>query len=248
MAKDEHTEKDHFNALFQNSDLDSVRFSPTLMEHPDHALIETGICSLGNLQGKRILLLGCGSGKEAWYFVEKGAEVFGMDIAFNYLKIANYGSKKHHYDKHSRFICMSVYLMAFKKATFDHVYGHAILHHLNLEHIGTEISRILKPGGSAIFTEPLDSNPILRFTRDFVPYPGKHRVKGEKALSYKDIKCIAKSFSQCQCKEKQLLSMLVRLFPDEKVFKFLDALDTILFRIFPMLKQFCRAVIVRFTK
>ncbi|NLE01549.1 MAG: hypothetical protein GX640_16920 [Fibrobacter sp.] len=57
MAKDEQSEKEHFNKLLENADLDNNRFYPTLLAHPDHALLETGISMLGNLKGKKILLL-----------------------------------------------------------------------------------------------------------------------------------------------------------------------------------------------
>ena len=53
MAKDEQSEKEHFNKLLENADLDNNRFYPTLLAHPDHALLETGISMLGNLKGKK---------------------------------------------------------------------------------------------------------------------------------------------------------------------------------------------------
>ncbi|MGQ9464975.1 MAG: class I SAM-dependent methyltransferase, partial [bacterium] len=45
--------------------------------------------------------------------------------------------------------------LAYKSKAFDLVYGIGILHHLNLNKVIPEIRRVLKPGGKAIFREPM---------------------------------------------------------------------------------------------
>ena len=171
MARDEYSEKAHFNSLFSGANLDGIHFSPDLSQHVDNAILKAAIAMLGNLQGKRILLFGCGSGQEAWYLAEHGADVVGIDISFNYLRIAASGAKRFNYSEQTRFSCMSGYTMAFKDQSFDLVFGHAILHHLDPILVGREIPRILVPDGIAIFSEPLNSNPFLRFARNHLPYP-----------------------------------------------------------------------------
>jgi len=138
--------------------------------------------------------------------------------------------------------------MGFKDETFDCIFGHAILHHLDLEKTKNELYRILKKGGQAVFTEPLDSNLFLTFARDHLPYPGKHRLQGEKAITYKDIKYISTSFGSCQCRELQLFSMLVRVIPNETFFKVLTKLDRIILRSLPFLRRFCRVIAIKLIK
>lgn len=248
MAKDEKSEKEHFNNLFNTIDFDNVRFTPDFDDHPDNKLIYEGVKMLGTLENKKILLLGCGAGKEAWYFASKSAQVTGIDIAFNYLRIAKFGARKYNFDKHANFAVMSVYKMGFGDEYFDLIFGHAILHHLDLSLIGPEISRVLKKSGCAVFTEPLDSNFLLRFARDHLPYPGKHRVKNEKAITYNDIKQLSKFFHSTQKKELQFLSMIIRLLPNKPLISFLEKVDRVLFSIFPPIRTLCRAISIKFTK
>lgn len=49
---------------------------------------------------------------------------------------------------------MSVQDLEFDDNMFDYAVGLGALHHLNLDLAGKELSRVLKPGGAAIFVEP----------------------------------------------------------------------------------------------
>ncbi|HEY2603733.1 MAG TPA: class I SAM-dependent methyltransferase [Thermoleophilaceae bacterium] len=57
------------------------------------------------------------------------------------------------------------YSTPFADDSFDIVVGGSILHHLDLERALPEIRRVLRPGGRAVFVEPLAHNPILRAGR-----------------------------------------------------------------------------------
>ena len=59
--------------------------------------------------------------------------------------------------------------MTFPSGLFDRVCGSGILHHLDLSRALPEISRVLKPGGRAIFIEPLGHNPIINWYRRRTP-------------------------------------------------------------------------------
>lgn len=64
---------------------------------------------------------------------------------------------------------MNAEAMDFADASFDLVYGRGILHHLDLERAFSEIRRVLRPGGVALFTEPLGHNPALNWYRRRTP-------------------------------------------------------------------------------
>ena len=249
-ARDEHSEMAHFDAHVANAlvDKDRIQFSRDLEDQCDAILLKKGIEELGDINGKKILILGCGVARETWYLTERGAIVYGMDISPNSVTIAAIASKKHGLEKSTAFQAMSCYCMGYKDQSFDGIYGHAILHHLDLDLLGSEIARVLKTGGKAVFTEPFDENPVLRFVRDHVWYPGKHRVPGEKAMRYRDMRKLAKSFSKHYVLPTQLFAMLDRLFPHPGLLKILTRFDSAIMQLLPPLRHLCRYAVVVYVK
>ena len=88
------------------------------------------------------------------------------------------------------------------------MFGKQILHHLDLEVAVPEIARVLRPGGRAIFLEPLIHNPVLEGYRRLTPHL---RSPTEKALSMNDLQFIASHFSSWRHKDFILLSILPAL-------------------------------------
>ena len=69
--------------------------------------------------------------------------------------------------------------LRFADASFDRIWGHAVLHHLDVSVAAQEVRRVLRPGGVAVFCEPWGENPLLRWARTRLPYPGKERTPEE---------------------------------------------------------------------
>jgi SAM-dependent methyltransferase len=69
----------------------------------------------------------------------------------------------------ARFDRMNAEAMDFPDACFDVVYGRGIIHHLRLDAAFPEIARVLRPGGLALFAEPLGHNPVLNWYRNRTP-------------------------------------------------------------------------------
>lgn len=82
--------------------------------------------------------------------------------------------------------------LTFEDNTFDAVFGGAILHHLDIEQSLHHIHRVLKPGGSILFTEPLNMNPLYKLYRKLNP---KERTPDEHALVSSDFKLIREKFT-----------------------------------------------------
>lgn len=51
---------------------------------------------------------------------------------------------------------------------FDIVYGGGVLHHLDIEAVGKELSRILHPDGVAVFLEPIRETRVMDFIKKAV--------------------------------------------------------------------------------
>ncbi len=79
---------------------------------------------------------------------------------------------------------MDAYKLEFADASLDVVIGKAILHHLDFERAVREIHRVLRPGGAAIFMEPLRDNPAWKLFRFVTP---KARTVDELPLSRRQI-------------------------------------------------------------
>lgn len=68
-----------------------------------------------------------------------------------------------------RFEVMDAEGMSFPDGSFDLVFGRGIIHHLNLERAFCEVRRVLRPGGRAVFYEPMGHNPVLNGFRQRTP-------------------------------------------------------------------------------
>lgn len=82
--------------------------------------------------------------------------------------------------KNANFFAMNAERMTFPDNSFDLVFGSGIIHHLDVERSLGEISRVLRPGGQAVFWEPLGCNPIINFYRRSTPQartPDEHPLR-----------------------------------------------------------------------
>ncbi len=90
------------------------------------------------------------------------------------------------------FRLMDAHKLEFPDATFDLVFGTAILHHLNFEEAVKEIARVTKPGGDILFVEPLLLNPVARLVRALTP---KARTPDERPLAREELRILDRYFT-----------------------------------------------------
>src|SRR4051794_8719055 len=126
--------------------------------------------------------------------------------------------------------------LPFPDASFDAVWGNAILHHLDLARAGRELARVLRPGGVAVFCEPWGGNPLLGLARRWLPYPGKDRTPDEVPLTARDLEPLRAVFPVVEWDGFQLLGMVRRAWRGRGPGR-LDAADRRLLRVCPELKN-----------
>ena len=135
----------------------------------------------------KVLDYGCYKGDETKKILQfKPKEVFGIDISERAIQ-----SARENYNHLAEFHVMDAHQLTFPENTFDAVIGRSILHHLEFEKAILELERVLKPGGTAVFIEPLDDNPLGKLARKMTP---KARTRDEKPLSRKQLNWADKQF------------------------------------------------------
>ena len=125
---------------------------------------------LGDVTGKRVVDFGCGSGANTALLSGRGAHVWAIDISEDLLRLGRRRLAVSGRDGAATFIAASAHDLPFPDASIDVVFGIAILHHLDLDLVSREVRRVLRPGGRAIFKEPVRNSAIVRFVRRLIPY------------------------------------------------------------------------------
>lgn len=210
--------------------------------------VRPALALLGDVRGRRVLDYGCGHGMASVVFAKRGAQVTAFDLSPIYLEEAGARADANGVRDRISFVQAVAGQLPFATASFDGIWGSAILHHLDLTQAGPELARVLKPGGLAVFCEPWGGNPLVRWGRHRLPYPGKHRTADEQPLRPCDLETLRPHFTEMRIHPFQLLSMARRLWP-ALPFRFrLEQCDVALFRHWPLLRPFCRYIVLSLRK
>lgn len=209
---------------------------------------------IGDVSGLKVLDFGCGNGWVSIRLAKAGAEkVWGIDISEELIKKANKWANDESLSSKISFEKMPGENLAFPNNFFDLILGSAILHHTDINLAITSIFGVLKPGGRAIFVEPLNQNIFLRIWRKLTPW---RRSPTERALTNKDLKFIQSIFTRTKYNFFGFTSIfsegLILLFPKNKSLVFIDALleklDSIILRFFPSLGKYSAVVVLELRK
>ena len=188
-----------------------------------------------NVEGKCILDLGCGFGDKSVLMAKHGAIVFGIDISENYISISKASAVEANLEDKCVFQEMDAHAMVFEDNKFDFVVGRGIIHHLDLPVSLSEIKRVLKPGGHAMFVEPLGANPLLKIFRLMTP---SARTVDERPLDIKDLKWIRNNFEVhstyyglLAAPIAMITSLVLRPFPNNPLLRLADYGERILNKV-----------------
>jgi 2-polyprenyl-3-methyl-5-hydroxy-6-metoxy-1,4-benzoquinol methylase len=210
--------------------------------------------------GKSVCEVGCGYGVLSAYFAQQGAQVFGFDVAETNVMVAARTARVNGVSDRIFLQVMQGECLAFADDTFDLVFGNAVLHHLDIAVSAHEIFRILKPGGVAIFREPLGENRLLEWLRNCSWRSTHHRhTEDEHSLLYRDVETLRTVFPKVVFRESELLSVLGYLLRKaevgmiaiprwERAWQYLAALDQWLLARVPMLGPWASYCVVSLVK
>ena len=131
--------------------------------------------SMGDVSGKKILLLGNGVSTKEFYFLSLGAMCVYTDLsleAVNHVKsIFEESELRRRGLDRIEFHAVDACRMPFPDESFDIIYACAFVHHIeNIDMLFSEVARCLKPGGICRFMDHAYS-PLWQFLKKSVLKP-----------------------------------------------------------------------------
>lgn len=138
--------------------------------------------------GADVLEYGCGLGSRGAEFAPIAKSFHAIDISE--AAIRQVGATVTAPNVH--FEVMDAMKLEYPAGSFDLVYGSGIVHHLDTEVSAREVSRVLRPGGTALFWEPMGYNPLINAYRAMTP---SARTVDEHPLLVRDFALMRRHFS-----------------------------------------------------
>ncbi|MFO7873938.1 MAG: class I SAM-dependent methyltransferase [Bacteroidales bacterium] len=189
-------------------------------------------------KGKDVLEYGCGTGGHIVFLTQHAQTVTAIDISDYAIQTAREKVAELNIDNAS-FFEMNAEHLNFEDDSFDLVFGNSIIHHLDLKQAYSEIKRVLRPGGVAIFYEPLGHNYFINKYRSST---SQMRTADEHPLLMKDIKLAGSYFHEVTVEYYHLTTLAAVPFRNTFLFNSwlggLSLLDKTLFSLFPFIKKY----------
>jgi ubiquinone/menaquinone biosynthesis C-methylase UbiE len=181
--------------------------------------------------GADVLEYGCGTGYLSVPLAGRARSLTGIDISEVAIELACDAAAAAGAGN-TRFLTMNAEALELPDASFDLVFGSGILHHLDLPRALAEVARVLRPGGRAIFKEPLGHNALINAYRRLTP---QARTEDEHPLTRADLALARRVFPRMRCEFHALATLASVPFRDSPlggpVYAAAAALDAVLTRV-----------------
>lgn len=229
----------HDGEADQRYSLDEFLYAPPAFDE----VVAAGLAYLRPRSGEAVLDLGCGEGKETERLKQMGLPVISLDLSHTQLARARQRGVAGAHRPDGRYVQANAEAVPFPAERFDLIYGKAILHHLDLNLAAAEIIRLLKPGGRAVFAEPLAHHPLIWSGRRLTP---RFRTRDEHPVTLDELRCFGQKFSACEVQVFYLLApgaYVFRLVPGgrrwfQRVYAWLHQFDQRVWKFWPWLQNF----------
>jgi ubiquinone/menaquinone biosynthesis C-methylase UbiE len=122
----------------------------------------------GDIAGRSVLEIGCGAGGITLELIKRGAALTALDLSPKMIEVASRRVEVEAPDSPCRFVVAPVERTGLPTAGFELIVGRFILHHLDVPLAGSEMRRLLAPGGRVVLAENSARNRILMLARDLL--------------------------------------------------------------------------------
>ncbi len=240
MTTKQDREREFHNAAFSDERRRVVAPAYAIV-HDSRTFYEQAIRSRS--RGARVLEYGCGASAFVAGVVDDAGELVGIDISDVAVMQATERAAREGRTAHYQ--VMDAESLDFPDRSFDLVCSTAVLHHLDLRKAFREISRTLRPGGHAIFMEPLGHNPLINWYRRATP---DLRTTDEHPLLMSDLALAAQYFDSVDVHFFVMFSLAAALLRKTRIFRpvlyRLEALDRLIFRYLPWTRKYAWQVVL----
>jgi ubiquinone/menaquinone biosynthesis C-methylase UbiE len=123
----------------------------------------------GEVAGRPVLELGCGTGDLTLHLVARGARLTALDISPGMVELVRERIACHLQGREARLLVAPAEATGLEAGSFDLVVGTYVIHHVDVERAAAEAARLLRPGGRCLFVENSGLNPVLNVARRYLP-------------------------------------------------------------------------------
>ena len=154
--------------------------------------LEYAFYLLGDIRGKSVLDLGCGSGENLVPLAMRGARVTGIDISPDLIELAK--RRVAAVGLGASLFARSAYDTGLPDESVDVIFCVALIHHLDIPKVCQEMRRILKKGGFVILSEPIRFSWLYDRVREALP---SHQdiSEFEHPLTRSELECAKRDFT-----------------------------------------------------
>lgn len=208
------------------------------------------IDALGPLAKTRILEVGAGGGSLAVWLALQGAEVTGIDVSAGILEVAAKRAALSGVGGQVRFVHSAVEEFEDPDDSFDLVIGNNVVHHFERDAAMSNLARMLRPEGRAVFCEPVLFLPdIVRRARysELVRrrFPPHTHSPDERSLNRADLAVMDKHFASVAWRPFQMLCRLQNFVElSDPTWNRLEAVDRIVLEHFGFARWLARMIVL----
>lgn len=258
LSERQKRELEYYNTYSDMTAPNKVDFEPVMgrIKRPWNSYWYAAELAVKHFHSKdqRLLDFGCGYGYYAMQYARIGYQVYGFDISPNNISHAQRLAEHYHFSDRTHFTTGVAEELNFPDKFFDIIVGIDILHHVEVRRAIDECARVLKPGGIAIFHEPVrvpifdslrESKLAVRLVPNTVSFE-RHITEDERKLDAIDLEAVRSLDPDPSFKYFLLFSRLERFSRKHQVT--LEKFDSHFFRLFPFTQRFGGRIVMTLRK
>ncbi len=222
-------------------------------EHVDY--LSEAVRRLGPLAGRRVLEVGAGGGSLAVWLALQGAQVVGIDVSPGILEVATKRAELNGVAGLTTFVHAPIETFdpraaGLDYATFDAIIGNNVVHHFDRDLAMESLGRLLSPGATAVFCEPVLFLPeAARSLRNSAVvtrrFPMHTHSPDERSLGRDDFAVMRRWFRHVDWTPFQLLCRLQNFIElSDPAWHRLESLDRSILHRFPFTATLCRIAVI----
>jgi ubiquinone/menaquinone biosynthesis C-methylase UbiE len=249
-AHDSASVAEHYDKVWTEQEDESWYSWQFFRQQP--SAIDFALNSLGDVRGRKVLDLACGLGESTLRLAERGAQVMAVDFSAQGIAKTRARVDAAGVGERVTTLQASVEDLPLEPESYDLVFAQNFLMHVSAAKVGQEVWRVLKPGGKAVFIEPLSHHPVVKiYRRFFSGYKGTR----PRWTTHHDLAELARPFHRAHTRTFYLAAALAsvgfvqkRRFLLKTSFRVLNTIDSALLKVAPATERYAWIAVTELVK